>query len=218
MKGAKAIEIGDRRFPSKKAAGDFIREILYRYPIGARISNADSRVLLDLLTLHREAEQKIGVGVEFFTVEQNMSTRGFWLTRTDGSRTDWSFLACLTPPTREAEAKAAFRTAIRDQIVEFRACIELGGLVCPITGEALTGHDQIHIDHEIPFETLLSRFLDEQSVQIDSIDVIPTRDGSTEHELRDDRIRSAWQRYHREHALLRAVSRRANLSVLRRRA
>ena len=218
MKGAKAITVGERRFPSKKQAGDFIREILYRYAIGARVLSPDAEFLRDLLELHPEATQKIGVGVAFFRVQQNMGSRGFWLYRVDGTSTDWSFLACLTPPSREAEARAAFRTAIRDQVAEFRTNLELSGLVCPITGEPLTSFNQIHIDHEIPFEDLLARFLDDEEMELGRVAVVPTSDGSTDTELLDHGLRGAWQRYHRERALLRAVSRRANLSVLRRRA
>src|SRR5687768_2379203 len=121
MGRSKSIVVGERRFSSKKLATEFVREILYRYDIGQRVSEGDAGFLADLLQLHPQAPQKIGCGVRYFTVEQNEGSRGFWLTRTDGSRTDWSFPSCLTPPTPESEARAGFRTAIRPQIAAFRA-------------------------------------------------------------------------------------------------
>lgn len=159
MGKSKPILVGECRFPSKKVATAFVREILYRYDIGQRVSERDAGFLADLLQLHPQAPQKIGCGVQHFTVEQNEGSRGFWLTRTDGSRTDWSFPACLKPPTPESEARAGFRTAIRPQVAAFRARFDAANThapqVCPITGELLT-EANVHIDHETPFARCLS--------------------------------------------------------------
>lgn len=168
---------------------------------------------------HPEAPQKIGCGVHFFSVEQNDGSRGFWLTRTDGSRTDWSFLSCLTPPTPETEAKAGFRTAIRPQVAAFRARFDHAQEQprCPITDEVLT-ESNVHIDHEIPFEELLDSFLRALALTLGDIKVKPTVDGSTTTELADEDLRVLWETFHQRNARLRAVSVQANLSILRRRS
>lgn len=211
------ITIGTRDFKSKRAAADFIREILYRYDVGQTVNGADGAVLLDLLQMHPEVDLKIGAGVASFSVEQNDGSRGFWLTRIDGSRTDWSFLACLTPPTPEAEAKAALRTAIRPQIELFRdRLLEADtDLVCPITGEHLS-EGNLDVDHELPFADLVSAFLRARGVELVAIAVKPTVDGSTVTELADPELEFAWRAYHEEHARLRGVSIRANRGLLRR--
>lgn len=220
MGRSKPIVVGERRFPSKKLASAFVREILYRYDTGKRVSEGDSEFLADLLQLHPQAPQKIGCGVRYFTVEQNDGSRGFWLTRTDGSRTDWSFLACLTAPTPETEARAGFRTAVRAQVVAFRARFdaanEVAQQVCPITNEALTAAN-VHIDHEPPFADLLETFLQDVGLALGDVKVKPTVDGSTTTELADDGIRLRWEEFHQRTARLRAVSAQANLSILRRR-
>lgn len=217
MGRGKAIIVGERRFASKKAAGDAAREVLYRYAIGDRVVGADADFLADLLQLHPEAEQKIGCGVSWFSVEQNDGSRGFWLTRTDGTRTDWSFLACLTPPTPAAEAKAAFRSAVRPQIEAFRDAFKLRGghRVCPVSGEDIT-LENLHVDHEPPFEELLDCFLRERGLGLTNVRVKPTADGSTVTELADDILRAQWAEFHSRNARLRAVSKTANLSLLRR--
>ena len=216
MRGRPVI-VGERRFSSKREAGDYVRGTLYRYATGERVSDEDARFLSDLLSLHPEAEQKIGCGVAFFSVEQNEGSRGFWLTRIDGTRTDWSFLACLTPPTPEAEARAAFRTAIRPQVEEFRTAFlrRTDGPRCPLTGEPLTVGN-VHIDHDPPFEYLLDAFLRERGARLSDVKVKPTSDGSTVTELADSGLASEWAEFHRRTAGLRAVSVKANLSILRR--
>jgi hypothetical protein len=212
---ASPVLIGDRRFPSKKAAADAIRGILRSYAPRERVAEHHAAVLADLLDLHPEAEQKIGCGVAFFTVERNLGSCGFWLTRTDGTKTDWSFLACLTPPSKESEARAAFRTAIRSQIEAFRRGVATP-FRCPITGDTVTAAS-LHVDHERPFEELLNVFLTESGTRLADVAVLPTVDGSTDTELADYDLRRRWEAFHEQHARLRAVSARANLSTLRRR-
>ena len=203
------LAIGHRTYATKKAAAEACRLVLYRYSPGESVSPADHLFLLDLLDLHPEGGEKAGAGVASFQVEQNGPTRGFWLTRVDGSRTDFSFLACLTPPSRERQALTAFRTAIMDQIATFRATNT--DWTCPITGDHLT-RATAHIDHDPPFVVLVDAFLRECGVELGQVEVMPTTDGSTMTRFADRDLASAWSDFHRANARLRAVSARANLS------
>ena len=45
----KPIQIGDTLYPTKKAAGDAIRAILYAYPLGATLSDEHAAFLADVL-------------------------------------------------------------------------------------------------------------------------------------------------------------------------
>jgi hypothetical protein len=212
----KPIVIGRRVFATKKEATEACRAVLYRHPVGHTFLGEDERFLADLILLHAEAEQKIGVGVRSFQVEQNGPTRGFWITRIDGSRTDFSFIACLTPRTPEREALDAMRWAIRDQVVAFRAAkLNPSGNVCEVTGTPITPADA-HVDHEPPFRVLVADFLAQWSVALADVRVMPTADRETVTVLADASLRVAWQEYHRANAGLRLVSREANLSLLRR--
>lgn len=211
------LHIGDTVFPTKGAARAAIQSVLYRYGIGTTVAADDAAFLADVLNRHPERDAKIGVGVASFQVEQNLGSRGFWLTRTDGTRTDWSFLSCLTPPTPVQEAKAAFRTEIRDQIRAFRAHAFSGSAPrCPITGDVLTANDTAHVDHDPPFDVLLDGFLRSQHVDLSQISVEPTCDEETDTRLTDRQLARDWSTYHHAHARLRVVSRVANLSLLRR--
>src|SRR5262249_31471879 len=201
------ILIGDTCFPSKAAATDAIRRVLYRYPLGATVSDVDHAFLADVLARHPDAAIKIGVGVASFEVEANLGSRGFWLTRIDGTRTDWSFLSCLTPPTHAQDVVAALRTEVRDQVQRFKAMQFLGGAArCAVTGVTLT-IDGAHVDHAIPFVDLVDAFLTAQQLTVDALDVQPTCDGNTDTRLSDRQVAQQWADYHRNHARLRLVSR-----------
>ena len=214
---AMRILIGDTWFPTKSAATHAIREVLYRYRTGDTVSDADAAFLMGVLARHRQAKAKIGCGVASFQVEQNQGSRGFWLTRIDGSRTDWSFVTCLTPKSHEGEVHDAFRTAVRDQIVAFKtAQFAAGPVCCPHTGERLACDDLAHVDHQPPFLQLVRDFLTIRGLTLDDIQVVPTVDGNTASELSDQSLAAEWSRYHATHARLTVVSRRANLGLLKR--
>ena len=214
----KPLRFGGRSFATKKAAGDAIREVLYRYELSATLSEEDVAFMASVLGNHPEFEQKVGCGVASFQVESNGPTRGFWITRVDGSRTDFSFLSCLTPPTAAQDARAGLRSEIRDQVVAFRDAAFASAPLqrCAVTDEVVSA-TTCHVDHYDPtFLELVDRFLAAAGLTIEQIAVVPTSDGSTETRLANAELIEVWRTFHQTHARLRIVSRRANLSLLRR--
>jgi hypothetical protein len=212
----KPIVIGIESFPTKKMATERCRTVLYRYATGQTVSSDDARFLGELLLLHAEADQKIGCGVASFQVEQNGPTRGFWLTRTDGTRTDFSFIACLTPRTPEREALDGLRWAVRDQIRAFRESALVDGARCAVTGVTLAG-EATHVDHDPAFLVLVDDFLQSRGLGLADVSVEPTADGEIITVLADEALAQAWADYHRANAHLRLVTQSANLGLLRRR-
>lgn len=212
--------IGNTVFATKKSATEFYRRILYAYPENTTVSAPqDHQALLDLLALHRSVTDKIGVGVLSFQVEVNpYRTVGFWLTRIDGSRTDWSFLECLSPSSQEKKVKCACRELIRAQTVAFRRRVfsQVGSLICPITGDTLTNSPETHIDHRITFDTLLEQFLLSEGITFADVGIRQTEDGELFDILEDATLADRWQQYHLLHAQLRCVAKRANIGILRR--
>jgi len=92
---AKPVQIGQYHFTSKGQATEFFQEILYRYDLGDKVSSKDFLVLSDLLRLHPEALEKIGSGIESFSVRSaDFGTRCFWVNRVDGTTEKFSFRAC----------------------------------------------------------------------------------------------------------------------------
>lgn len=92
---AKPVQIGELHFSRKGDATKFFQEMLYRYELGDRVSAQDSAILSDLLSGHPEASNKIGSGVESFSVRSgDFGTQCFWVNRNDGSTEKFSFRAC----------------------------------------------------------------------------------------------------------------------------
>jgi hypothetical protein len=213
------VMVNGTTFPTKAALLGHVRGILYRHAPGTPIGEPDRSFLLALLGRHASAGRKVGVGVAALTVELNAvfpGNRGFWLTRTDGTRTDWSFLECVSPSSRLAEFKAACRRAVAGQVIEFRqrAFAEAGGTVtCPVTGRRVGVADS-HVDHAPPltFERLLADFVAENGLDPEAVEVLQHGDGDIETRLVDQDLEARWCEYHRRRAVLRVTSREGNLT------
>lgn len=203
----------------KKAIQDRARKILNAAEFRTAIQGADDLFLRELIAIHPEAVDKIGVGVDYFEVRPNeWKSRTFWLVRFDGSATDFSFLKAITPSTPMQKFAHACREAVVNQILEFKRCaFELASTIaCPITGEVVTW-DTAHIDHDTPtFDEIMRQFAATRS-DIEA-DVEPTHDGELTTYFREEATRALFAEFHRKRAVLRVVSRRANLSVLKRKS
>lgn len=103
MGKARIIVLKTRTFDKAGDATAFFKEMLNRYPIGARVSAQDADDLEALLERHNERDEKIGVGIAGFEIGvppddvPQFSSRCFWLVRTDGTKIDISYKHCLEP-------------------------------------------------------------------------------------------------------------------------
>lgn len=207
--------IAGRQFASKKAVEDECRRIRDAYAALTPVREAeDFAFLLGVLRLHRDAAEKIGPGVRaFWSDYTTYGTRGFWLERLDGTKTDWSFLHALKHPSRREEALSALRNEIRYQIEDFRDRAFAGKdfVVCGISGQPV-GLGEHHVDHVTPFNSLAEAFVAQYKAKLEDIEIQPSRDNSVTRLLQCQEDREAWQRFHAQRATLRIVSIKANLS------
>jgi Protein of unknown function (DUF3223) len=216
----KPLLVGSRVFPFKRDAEDACRKILYRSQSGGRVVvPADVQFLLDLLELHPEREIKIGVGIAHFEVRSNPrfgKQRSFYLIRTDGTETDFSFVKCLRPPTHRQLVMAAMRREVEGQIIEFakHEYRVSSHVLCPITRRYVE-RDAAHVDHSSPTFLELAEDFAGRSGGWYELSVAHA-DGSIGVQLGSSHQAGAWRKYHRERANLRIVSIEANLSLLRR--
>lgn len=196
------------------------RSILHRTTLGESLSGEDLAFMIELLSRHKNAERKVGVGVASIEVEAvpawGRSARCFWLTRIDGSRTDFGIDSCLSGGSHEADVRAALRAEVADQVISFaRATFDAGPVVCPVTGEVLR-REISHVDHAAPvtFLALATEWLESRDVA--RVELDGDADGETTARLRDRALAEDWRAFHQRRAVLRVVSVRANLSLLRR--
>jgi hypothetical protein len=93
----KPIRTDTRSFATQSAATEFFRLMLNRYRVGDRVTIADAQELAALLKRHNEYAEKLGVGIDHFTVivAPDFKTHCFEIVRTDGSRVDFSYQRCI---------------------------------------------------------------------------------------------------------------------------
>lgn len=95
------ISLKTRTFDKAGDATAFFKEMLNRYPIGARVSDQDAAELEALLDRHDERDEKVGNGIAGFEVNvppadaPPFSTRCFWIVRDGGEKIDFSYVHCL---------------------------------------------------------------------------------------------------------------------------
>jgi hypothetical protein len=141
---------------------------------------------------------------------------GFWIVRTDGSETDFSFKSCFYDASHEAKVQGAMRYAILDQKLAARdlAFGRQETLICPVTGEPIRASD-CHMDHDSPTFLEIADAFAEQAGGYDTV-AKTSDDGDIGRRFTDPAVAARWEKFHRERARLRPVSQHANLSVLRR--
>lgn len=206
--------VGTEIFTTKKALTERCRKILHRYEPEESI-DAPDRDFLELLIAgyHPDAIDKIGCGIRrMFVRRSEYGNFGFWLERTDGTQTDFSFVACISNPTPWQDFCRACRRAIADQILDFKS--RSGPpFVCEETGAILDDAD-VHVDHKSPFtfDEILRGFLGWAFIDYRTIPVKPTTDGIQGCFLANESVESSWRTFHRRVAELRIVSRKVNLS------
>src|SRR5438552_722209 len=139
------FEIGGETFKTKKDLLERIRRVLYDYEEGQTLNTPDFTFMLDVLRLHPNVAQKIGCGAASMHVKENPvypSKHGFWLVRTDGTGTDFSFMECLSPSSNKKKTLSAFRSAIEPYTFQFKQKFfdnaSDGTAVCEYTDELIT--------------------------------------------------------------------------------
>jgi len=163
---AKAVSLSNgRAWTTQKAALEHFRAMLYRYADGDTVNVvADHDDLVALLERYDDCidagPTKIGAGIDHFERRRNFveghSTPGFWVVRTDGTATDFSFIHAVKgePRSQAADFADACREAVRGDLLDakaehFRVHGDANGRVqCPLTGDLIT-RDEAHIvnDH-----------------------------------------------------------------------
>ena len=178
------------------------RQILAEIPIGQLLMGADRAFAVGLLEHHPNRIQKVGPGLaEVYISTSPDDIPGnhpcFWLIRTDGSRTDFSFRRCLGTKNKSALKRSdviiAMRHAIRAQIRRVES----------------PGH---HVDHVIPFAELAEAFWLASGIGWAVIELAPAGDNTAVRQFADPELAMRWAEFHDLLAVLRVVPAEVNLT------
>jgi len=202
---------------NKKQKTEKCREILYKYNVNSIVTNdEDIKFLLSIFENHSEWDSKQGDGINSISVIKNQYNKCFQLNRIDGTFTDISFTHSISNRSKVSEVKKACRSAIRECVAKYRnENVIYGTSVCPITGEVLN-KDNTHIDHhDLTFDLMFNFWLVKYDFDFIFSKINKTKDNSVVTCFTDNSIIEDFIKFHNEKSKLRAVSKKANLSILK---
>lgn len=212
------IKISRWTFRTKRAAEQYIRAILGRYGQRQPLAGEDLEFVQALLAVHpnRAIIEDCGVArIEVEHFDARTGARRFLVVRSDASIRDFTWQHALYPRNAKTLVMRVCRTAIEDQIREFRDLQFATSRVrtCPMRGIPITAKSA-HVDHQPPntFEKLVATWLKANRLDYSDIDLTVSRDYGTATRFTDEFLQENWREFHRENAVLRALSIAANLS------
>lgn len=215
--------INDEIFATKTLVTERCRQILKRTPDGCSIGGVNAEFLFCLFLHHDEWAEKSSGGVSELSAQTTIhGTRCFVVRSQSGAEIDISFSHAvrLMPNSRSAslvpqklrDFRNGARTAVQDQIRDFRDKALVTTSSCSITGENLSRSNSA-VDHVAPdtFDQLLFKFchqylINPLNVRVGSLNGVVAV-------IEDERLSFQWQEFHRQHARLRIVSRMGNLQL-----
>ena len=221
-----SIVIGQKKFPSKAAAHRHYSEMLSRATPQEPIPYPEAQELRDLLALHPRADQKIGVGIQAFTVDYGANGQNFCfhVIRSDGSQAHFGIDKCLKgDPVFWTRWLGACRSAIALEKSDLKSKMVAersvnGRVQCAITGQWQLPHE-LHLDHGYPytFERIAREFWKSQGEPNDPDLCFRTRtDNTTSEMFRDESgLKEAFLEFHRQKSAgsLRLIDQKLNLSL-----
>lgn len=215
----RTVTLGRFTFRSKKAANDSLRAVRDAHPDYQPILGDDEvDLLLGVVAAHPQMAEKVGVGIASFFVatSPDYPTRCFYLIRTDGSKTDFSWKETLSPTKPVQRLRMCCRNAVDYQKTAHKDIAwpssESGMRVCPITGESFD-RGSAHVDHQSPdtFVKLVDDWLAINHLSIEDIPIHHVGDMRSVDTFLDPRQRDVWRSFHSDRAILRMVSASGNL-------
>lgn len=219
----KPIVIGNKEFKYQKDALEFFKEILNSHRANKTIEGETHDLLLSLIERHPEAEQKIGIGIErFYKAPTEIGTNCFWIERTDGSKTDFSYYTAVKAKGKSLyqEFAEACRSSVNEDLKRtkeefFQKHGDKDGKVeCEVSGNKI-GIYESHLDHKKPltFQVLVNTFIAANNITISREMLSTSKDAQFTTEFIDQEIKNKFKEYHHKMAQLRILNPKANLSL-----
>lgn len=213
----KPIKIGEIEFATKKDALTHYKAILNSYDFGNELETNDFNDIMNLLETHPQVNEKIGVGIDKVRVAKvQYNTKSFELVRTDGSTEFFSYTKRInSPKTNFTRFREACRQAIQDDLRNvkldyFEKHSKKGRVKCQESKE-LAKYEELNIDHRQPntFSVIVDRFIELNNLDIEKNEYIQVDGGPNE--LKDDKLKQDFRKYHQDKANLRIVKKDLNL-------
>jgi hypothetical protein len=208
-----------RELKTQKKKKDYVRDILKKIGMCKSVisvSQAYYNSIYNLVLNHPEADEKLA-GVVDFSIKLNKTQKNgiaLWIINQDPNPLDVSWVCCAIGEGKQLKISFldALRTSIADQIQDYRARPDTDTTRCTI---CLKQHlTSCHVDHIIPFKTLVQRFIAMQPQQPFKYPTAFTEcnDGTGQYRLADTAMEKAFQQLHKKEAELRITCAPCNMS------
>ncbi len=213
----KPFKIGEIEFVTKKEALTHYKTILNAYDFGEELTKNDFNDLMVLLETHPRVKEKIGVGIDKVRIAKvQYNTKSFELVRIDGSTEFFSYTKRINAPkTNFTKFREACRQAIQDDLRSvkldyFDKNSKKGQVKCQ-ESNVLAKYEELNVDHRQPntFSVIVDRFIELNNLDIEKVEYIQVDGGPNE--LKDDRLKQDFRKYHQDKATLRIVKKDLNL-------
>ncbi len=219
----KPIKIGSMEFPFKKDALAFFKEMLSRYRNNQDVNEDDTDMLYALIERHPESLQKIGCGIKkFYKALTDKGTSCFWLKRTDGTVTEFSYPSAVNAKGKSLlqEFSEACRESVGQSLEEAKKRFfeqygdKDGKVECEVTGVKIATYES-HLDHKKPmtFQVIVQTFIAGRGIKLDRSMLSIPQDNQFVATFEDRDIEKAFREYHGKVAQLRIISAKKNLSL-----
>lgn len=214
------IKSGGMEFKTKQSLKNYCKFVLNNAKLNSELYGEWFDVIDDVLKMHdcydektQSSEYKIGVRKCLI----NPSNRQFYVIRSDGSTTDFSYLKAITSETKEVKIKSIFREAINYQTIEFKKNYfslhgdSRGYVVCPETNLKIK-HNNSHIDHyPKQFNDIVKEFIQIHNISSESLVIHHPGDNATAWIMEDKELLDKFVEYHQRVAQYRIVLDKVNL-------
>jgi len=213
------VNAGGKTFKSKASLTRYCQYVLHNARLGCYLKGEWEQVMRDVFKMHHHYDSKtkgmsykIGVRDGMFTSKD----REFFIKRSDGTTTDFSYRKAINQRKNLAYVKAALREAVNDQVYNYkmhyfeRYADRNGYVVCAETNLKCTIRES-HIDHyPIQFDEILQKWADENGVKSEEVELISNGDNSTTWRIKDQKLVDSFVEMHKEMARYRIVLNKVN--------
>ena len=210
-------KIGRLNFKYKKDAIAYYKNILNSYTFKELLNESDFNDVVNLLKIHPNAQEKIGIGIkEIIVDETRYKTKCFNAIRLDSSSEIFSYIKCING---DLSPLAKFSKTCRDVIADDLRLVKLsffkknskkGRVKCQETG-VLSFWEELNVDHRQPntFSVIVDRFIELHKIDLSAVEYIETIDNV--YLFKDNDLAEKFRQYHKEKANLRLVRKDNNL-------
>ncbi|QIZ99423.1 DCL family protein [Leifsonia sp. PS1209] len=211
---AKPVKTSTLEWPTRQAAEADCLRILRggRYQPGDIVADpSDVAIISAILSIHPHARDKVGAGVDHFSVrtiagvpgtEVSEATIGFWLTRVDGSEVDFSYVEAIYPSDQKRRVTSALRAEVDDLRLSYRqARFEEAVVASDRSGAPFTERSAAAVIYENPsFSQLAFRFAESEGGW-DDIEVLSGESKAfVGDRLASPNVRARWRRFYSRYA------------------